>query len=214
VLYQNDAFGKLVLAGVDQALEANGLQLVESAGYKPGDVDFSAQLTKLKAADVDLVVLGTVIRETIGSYSTIRKMGWDVNVVTSIPGRSEIIPLLAKGGMDGLYGIGQWNIPGTGSDTPESETWLKKFAQTYPKMAPESASVSYLMTGWLAQALEEAGPELTVESFTTAMDGSSYKDIFGHPEMTFKDGHITPQVASVWKVDDVTWRKVSDDITE
>ena len=212
ILYQDDAFGKHILAGVDTALVSNGLDLSIRTSYKPGDIDFSAQLTKLKAADVDLVVLSTIIRETIGSYTTIRKMSWNVDVVTAIPGRSQIVPLLAKGAMDGLYGIGQWNIIDTKSHTTESETWLTRFQAAYPGMPADNATVSYLMTDWVAQALESAGPDLTVESFNTAMEGSTYKDIFGNAEMTLVNGHITPEVVSVWKVDDSVWRKISDDI--
>ncbi|KZL19863.1 hypothetical protein PsAD2_01685 [Pseudovibrio axinellae] len=213
VLYQDDAFGKLVLAGVDEALKSNGLTLVESAGYKPGDVDFSAQIAKLKAADVDLVVLGTVIRETIGAYSSIRKVGWGVDVITTIPGRSQVVPLLGKSAMDGLYGVGQWNIPGTGNDSAAAQTWLAKFNEANPGVPAENAAIAYLMTDWLVQALEAAGPNLTVESFNTAFEGSKYQDIFGSPELTMTNGHISPEVASVWKVDGLGWVKVSDDIT-
>lgn len=214
VLYQDDAFGKLVLEGVEQALAANGLELIETAGYKPGDVDFSAQVTKLNAADVDLVVLGTVVRETIGSYMTIRKMGWDVDVVTTTPGRTDIVPLLAKGGLDGLYGIGSWNIPGSGEDSEEAAAWLERFTAANPGMAPEAASVAYLMAHWMAQGLEAAGPDLTVEGFNAAMEGSTYKDIFGHPEMTLVNGHISPEVTSLWVAEGETWRKISDDIVK
>ncbi len=215
VLYQDDAFGKLVMAGVNKAVADNGAEVVETAGYKPGAVDFSAQVTKLRAAGVDLVVMATVIRETIGAYVTMRKMGWDVDVITSIPGRSQIIPLLAKGGVSGLYGIGQWNIPQTGNDSPAAQAWLKRFAAAYPKMPSESAAVAYMMTDWLVQGLTAAGKDLTVDSFTKAMAGSTYEDkIFGNPSLGFANGHITPQVASVWQVDGMVWKKVSPDLTE
>lgn len=214
VLYQDDAFGKLVLAGVEKTLGEHGLKIIETAGYKPGDVDFSAQATKLKAADVDLVVMATVLRETIGGYVTIRKMGWDVNVLTTIPGRSQIIPLLAKGAVDGLYGIGQWNIPGTGQDSEEGVAWAAKFKEKYPNLPNETAAVGYLTTDWILQSLEAAGKDLTTESFINAMSESSYTDIFGNPTLRFKDGHISPQVASVWQVEGTSWKKISEDVVE
>jgi ABC-type branched-subunit amino acid transport system substrate-binding protein len=214
LLIQDDAFGKTVQAGVLQALEANNIDIVETTTYKPGDVDFSAQLTKLKAADVDLVVLATVLRETIGAYVTIRKMGWDVDVLTAIPGRTQIGGILAKGGLDGLYGIGQWIIPGSSADTPEGKAWLKRLAAQHPQATPDTAMLAYTMAHWVIQALDAAGPNLSVDSFNAAMEGSTYLDIFGHPKLTMKNGHISPQFASVWQADNVTWKKVSGDFTE
>ena len=46
--------------------------------YKRGASDFSAQVAKMKADGCDLVVLGTVIRETIGAMGEAKKLGWDV----------------------------------------------------------------------------------------------------------------------------------------
>ncbi|WP_163847695.1 ABC transporter substrate-binding protein [Pseudooceanicola aestuarii] len=214
ILYQDDAFGQTVIAGVEAAAKATGTEVVETASYKSGALDFSAQVTKLRNADADLVVLATLPRETIGSYTTIRRGDWDVDVVTSIPGRSQVVPLLAKGTLDGLYGIGQWNLPGD-DETPEAQAWIAQFAEDYPGLPSEGGIVSYMMMMWVAQALEAAGPDLTAESFAAAMEGSTYEDkVFRNQTLTLTDGHIAPEVASVWQVDDVTWRKLSDDITE
>lgn len=160
------------------------------------------------------MVLATLPRETIGAYTTIRRGGWDVDVVTSIPGRSQVVPLLAKGALDGLYGVGQWNLPGD-DETPEAQAWIARFAEEYPDMPSEGGIVSYMMMMWVAQALEAVGPDLNAESFAAAMEGSTYEDpVFRNQTLTLKEGHISPEVASVWQVENVTWKKLSDDITE
>jgi len=48
--------------------------------FKRGASDFSAQGAKMKADGCDMVVLGTVIRETIGAMGEAKKLGWEVNV--------------------------------------------------------------------------------------------------------------------------------------
>ena len=43
------------------------MELAEKTSYKRGATDFSSQVARMKAANCDLVVLGTIIRETIGT---------------------------------------------------------------------------------------------------------------------------------------------------
>ena len=84
VMYQDTDFGKEVLDGVQLQAEKMKLKVVETITHKPTDQDFTAQITKLKAAGCDLVVLGTIVRDSIVPYSTARKIGWtDVDFLGS-----------------------------------------------------------------------------------------------------------------------------------
>ena len=83
-MYQDTDFGKEVLDGVVMQAEKMKLKIAETVTHKPTDQDFSAQVTKLKAANCDLVVLGTIVRDSIVPYATARKMGWsDVDFLGS-----------------------------------------------------------------------------------------------------------------------------------
>src|SRR5690606_32819571 len=64
VLYQDDETGHNVLRATEAQLKSQGLSIAEKVSYKRGAVDFSSQIARLRAADVDVVVLGTIIRET------------------------------------------------------------------------------------------------------------------------------------------------------
>ena len=57
-MYQDTDFGKEVLDGVQMQAEKMKVKVVETVTHKPTDQDFTAQITKLKAAGCDLVVLG------------------------------------------------------------------------------------------------------------------------------------------------------------
>src|SRR5258707_10780963 len=70
-MYQDTDFGKEVLDGIQMQLDEMKLKLVEVATHKPTDQDFTAEITKLKSAGCDLVVLGTIV-----PYATARKIGW------------------------------------------------------------------------------------------------------------------------------------------
>ena len=87
ILYQDDDMGREVLRGIDRLLGELGLPWCAQTSYKRGATDFASQIARLKAADCDFVVLGTVVRETIGAYTEARRSGWQVPMlVTAVSG--------------------------------------------------------------------------------------------------------------------------------
>ena len=64
-MYQDTDFGKEVVDGVQAQIDKLKLKLVETVTHKPTDQDFTAPITKLKSAGCDLVVLGTIVRDSI-----------------------------------------------------------------------------------------------------------------------------------------------------
>src|SRR3982075_3521482 len=78
IMHQDDEYGKNVLDGFTLQLAAMKVPAASVTSYKRGASDFSAQVAKMKSDGCDMVVLGTVIRETIGAMSEAKKLGWDV----------------------------------------------------------------------------------------------------------------------------------------
>ena len=75
-VYQDDEFGLEVLRGAEAGLKSIGVELAEKTSFKRGATDFSSQVARMKAAGCDFVVLGTIIRETIGTIGESRKTGF------------------------------------------------------------------------------------------------------------------------------------------
>ena len=77
-IYQDDDFGLEVMHGGEQALKDLGMTYAEKTTYKRGATDFASQVAKMKEAGCDGVVMGTIIRETIGMIATAgRKLDWN-----------------------------------------------------------------------------------------------------------------------------------------
>lgn len=74
ILHQDDEYGKNVLDGFNQQLTAMKLQPASITSYKRGASDFSAQVAKMKSDGCDLVVLGAVLREPIGTMGEAKKL--------------------------------------------------------------------------------------------------------------------------------------------
>ena len=79
VTYQDSDFGKDVLAGVVAETQALGLKVVETTAHRPTDTDFNAPMTKLHDAGCDIVMMGTIVRDTNIIIQTVRKMSWNVD---------------------------------------------------------------------------------------------------------------------------------------
>src|SRR5262245_1448628 len=75
-IYQDDEFGLEVLRGGEAGLKKLGMSFTEKATFKRGATDFSSQVARMKAAGCDFVVMGTIIRETIGTMAEAHKIGF------------------------------------------------------------------------------------------------------------------------------------------
>ena len=110
VMYQDTDFGKEILEGAELQTKKLGIKLVETAAHKPTDQDFTAPITKLRAAGCDLIVMGTIVRDSIVPYTTARKAGWnDVDFLGSAAVYDLVVG--AAQGMEGFYGMGLTEMP-------------------------------------------------------------------------------------------------------
>lgn len=131
VIYQDDDFGKNVLFGCEEQAKALGLPPVVKTNFKRGAKDFSSQVAQLKSEGVELVCLGTIIAETIGSVATARKIGYDPIFVVSSAGYVPENITLAKGATEGLYGTGQTPIPYYEDASPEVKAWIDAYRKRF-----------------------------------------------------------------------------------
>ena len=102
-LYQDDDFGLEVQRGAEAGLKTINMEVAEKTTYKRGSTDFSSQVARLKSANCDLVVLGTIIRETIGAIGEARKTGYNPTFLGSSAAYTDLIHKLGGKPMDGLY---------------------------------------------------------------------------------------------------------------
>ncbi len=91
------------MRGAEAGLKTMNMELAEKTSYKRGATDFSSQVAKMKGSGCDLVVLGTIIRETIGTIGEARKTGFNPVFLGSSAAYTELIHKLGGKAMDGLY---------------------------------------------------------------------------------------------------------------
>jgi len=185
VMYQDTDFGKEIVEGAEQQAKKIGIKVVESVAHKPTDQDFTAPITKLRQAGCDLILMGTIVRDSIVPYTTARKMGWnDVDFVGSAAVYDLVVG--AAQGMDGFYGMGLTEMPYP--DSPVAT--VKQFVEAYKKkfnVEPNIGAVyGYVAADLTVTGLKNAGADLTLDSFVKGLESiKGYKDIFNGPEVTF-----------------------------
>ncbi len=212
VIYQEGPLGELMRSGINTAMKNANLTLAAEAAYKVGDIDFSSQVAKMKAANVELIFAGTVIRETVGVMAEVKKLNWtNVKVLTGIPGRSSVVTALGKDTVDGLYGIGGWKLhdPATTTD-PAAKKFFTDYKARFGQEADENAANAYSWMGWFLAGVEATGTDLTAEKFAKAMQGVTHEDFTTYTRLSFKNNHAMPELVSIDQAKGGRWVQIAE----
>ena len=184
-IYQDDEFGQEVMKGAEEGLKGAGMSLAEKTTYKRGATDFSSQIAKLKAENCDMVVLGTIIRETIGAIGTARKLGYNPIFLGSSASYTDLIHKLGGKAMDGLISTMTVQNPYTDETSQPIRFWANKYKTKFNEDPTVFSVYGYNAIDAFAAAARKAGSNLNTDSFIKAMDTMVIpKDIFGSPEAT------------------------------
>lgn len=207
VMYQDDEYGKNVLDGFTQQLEAMKIKPASITSYKRGVSDFSAQVSKMKADGCDLVLLGTVIRETIGAMAEAKKLGWDVTFLGATPVNVMEVPMLGKDVVEGLYAAAAFEVPYEDTAKGKVKEWLGNYKKAFGTDANTQAVIGYNAMMTFAHYAGLAGKDLTGQKLLDALEsGEPFNDIFGSPTTKFsRTDHLASTVTQVQKVEKGRW---------
>ena len=185
VMYQDTDFGKEVLEGAEQQTKKLGIKVVETTAHKPTDQDFTAPIGKLRSAGCDLIIMGTIVRDSIVPYTTARKAGWnDVDFLGSAAVYDLVVG--AAQGMEGFYGMGLTEMPYVDSGVASVKTFVENYKKKFNVDPNIGAVYGYVAADLTVQGLKNAGKDLTLDSFIKGMEAiKNYKDIFNGPQVSF-----------------------------
>ena len=147
VIYQDDGFGKPILAGIKKSLGKVDVEIP----YVPSQVDFSSAVIKLKSQGIKVAMLATIA--TSGAQI--------LNQMDSLDYHPTRILTSSACGYGGIFGTIK-SLEGTYCTAflppPESSDpkW-KEFAEAMAKYAPGHAPDIYAAWGWLAGQVTYAG---------------------------------------------------------
>ena len=215
IMHQDDEYGKNVLDGFTQQLEAMKVPAASVTTFKRGASDFSAQIAKMKSDGCDLVVLGAVIREPIGAMGEAKKLGWDVTFLGATPTNVLEVPALGKEVVEGMYAAAAFEIPYEDTAKGKVKDWLANYKKMFGTDANTQAIIGYNAVMTFAHYVNKAGKDLTGQKLLDSLEsGDPFQDIFASPPTIFsKTNHLASTVTQVQQIKNGRWVLMKDSLS-
>jgi branched-chain amino acid transport system substrate-binding protein len=183
---QDTDFGRDVTAGAKDQLAVMKLTLAAETLHKPTDTDFSAAAARMKDANCDLIVVGTIVRDSVQIISAIRKIGWKVDIMGQAASYDDVVATVPGGTTEGFYSMTPMLFVAETSDDPKVKAFSAEYRKAFGKEPNFAAQIGYTGAHLVVDALKKAGKDLTTDSFVSGMEGiKDYRDIFGSPVISF-----------------------------
>ena len=153
VLYGNDdIFTKSGFDNFVKALQALKIPVTNTESFAKGDVDFKPQLTKIKAAYPDAVVLSALVAEGAPIMVQARQLGITLPFVGGNGMNSPRMFDLAKGSSDNLWVGSPWSVENPAS---ENKRFIAAYQKAYGALPDQFAAQAYDAMYIAAQALKK-----------------------------------------------------------
>lgn len=170
VLYQDDDFGKELLAGLKEGLGDKGSVIIAAESFQATDPTVDSQLITLKGKGADTLMLFTYAKQAAQAIRKIDDIGWKPDTYLHL-GSASVGATLMPAGLDRSAGI---KTAGFIKDVTDPQ-WAKDaelapFFEWMKKYMPEAKLEDSLnIAGWayaqtLEQVLKQCGDDLTREN--------------------------------------------------
>lgn len=179
ILYQDDSFGRVGLAGVNKAMEARGLKLAAEGTYKRNTTAVKSALLEIRKAEPQAVVMVGAYKPIAEFIKLARKVKMDATFVNiSFVGSKALAKEL---GPDGAGVVITQCVPFPwDTSIPLVKQYQAALKAQDAKAEPGFVSLEGYMVGRIAiMALESVQGEVTRESFLQAVAQTGTFDLGG-----------------------------------
>lgn len=153
VIYINSDWGKACFEHFKKQCEVEGVDIVSSVNYVQDEKDFSSLITRLKAADPEVICImdqGAVPQ----IINQIRSINWDVKLTALSPGTSQQILDLCGKNAEGLVVSSLFFFD---PDKPELVAWGKEYTSRSGLAPTHHPVLAYDCVYLLAEAVKACG---------------------------------------------------------
>ncbi len=208
VMYIPSDFGEEIHeAARSAAARHEGLTLASATSHRPDETNFSGTLSRKRANNCDLLILGLAVRATVAVASSVRDMNWEgVELLASTAAFHAAVSGAPGRATEGMWAASAGPDIQTLRDRPESAAFIEAYRQAHGQDPDAMAQTGYSIAYALVKALEKAGRDLTVDSLVAALESLDYIDpVSGiHVRMSPED-HILLGDTWITRVNDGVW---------
>ena len=167
VIYGNDdAFTKSGYDEFKKALEANKIPTTTTVTYAKGDVDFKAQLTKIKETNPDAIVCSCLAEEAANIILQTRSLGMKQPFIGGNGFNSPKLFEIAKNAADGTLIGGPWSAE---SATPANKAFIAAYKAKFNADPDQFAAQAYDAMNIVATSLKKVTLSGTIEADRQAL---------------------------------------------
>ncbi|MFZ2224206.1 MAG: ABC transporter substrate-binding protein [Candidatus Deferrimicrobium sp.] len=177
LLYENSAFGQSSSKSFEADAVGLGLKIVVKEGYQAGAIDFKPVLTKVKAANPDMIYMVSYVMDA----SLLMRQAKELRINPKLfvgGGAGFTLPEFAKSAgdaADGVYSATLWveTLP-----FPGAKEYFDKFKKRYGSETEYHGAEAYAAMQVVADALKRA-KSFTPKDIRDALAATNMKTVFG-----------------------------------
>ena len=176
-LYVNDDFGRGGFEAFKAAGQKYGFEIVADERYTRGDIDFTAQLGRIKASPAQAMIEWS--RYTEGALIAKQFVQTGLNLVRFGSDGVATPKYVELGGpaVDGVYFTTHFSVA-TGADIPAARTFMDKYQKAFGRVPDAYAAEAYDAITLALLAIEKAGKEDRA-AVRDALAGLSFESVRG-----------------------------------
>jgi branched-chain amino acid transport system substrate-binding protein len=186
VLYQDDDYGRDLLAGLRRGLGAKAKAIVAKVGYDPASNDVQPQVTQLKASKANVLMIFAFGKFSLQAFNAVSRLSWKPQIfVNDVSSASALMAIVPQKAANGAISIA------FGKD-PASPQWASdkgvKLSQSILRKYGDGINVRDLKDGYftagmasaytMVDALKKAGKNLTRQG---VMNAATHLNERGNP---------------------------------
>lgn len=177
-IYVNDDFGKGGLDAFKARAQAVGIQIVAEEKYTRGDIDFTSQLSRIRASGANLLIDWSRYTKSALIQKQFKQMGLDMPRfgcdAQSLPKFRE----LGGEAVNGMYYATHFSVATT-QNIPIAQAFIKEFQAAYGKDPDQIHAMSYDAAKAAMLAIEKAG-KLDRTAIRDALRTVTFEGVRGH----------------------------------
>ncbi len=189
VMAQSTDYGEEVQQAVKDQLAQHGQSVKAVVTHRPIDTDFSAPVQRLRNAGCDLVVLATLLRDTILPMAAAKTAGWDVSFLGPSTTHDYLLATAPGGATQGLYSVSSLALPERATAAPEVVAWMDAYKARFNTEPNAGAIYGATIADLAVLALDRAEGQTGITRLTRAVASiRGWRDLFGGTVQAFGDG--------------------------
>ncbi len=155
LMFANNEFGQSVSQVIRQRVEQNGAKVVAAEAHNLGSKEFKAQLTKIQAANPDVIILSSFDLEDALIIKQARELGMKVQFVGhSVMGTDRFLGTAGAAAEGAIFSSTGWDPT---EPSPMVQDYIKAYKVKYKSDPELYGSTAYDATRILAQAIKDGG---------------------------------------------------------